>query len=44
MTTDASPFVASRDFIVKHRTDYDAAARGFRWPAQTHFNWALDYC
>ena len=43
MATDASAFVASRDFIVKHRIDYETATRGFRWPAQEHFNWALDY-
>ena len=43
MTTDASAFVASRDFIVKHRINYDTATRDFRWPVQEHFNWALDY-
>jgi acetyl-CoA synthetase len=39
----AETFFAARDFILKHRTDYDTAVRGFRWPAQQHFNWALDY-
>jgi acetyl-CoA synthetase len=43
-TTGAgAAFFASRDFIVKHRTDYDTAVREFTWPAQEHFNWALDY-
>ena len=42
-TGAAAAFLASRDFILKHRTDYDAAVREFRWPRQEHFNWALDY-
>ena len=43
-TTGAgAAFFASRDFIVKHRTDYDTAVREFAWPALEHFNWALDY-
>jgi acetyl-CoA synthetase len=36
-------FFASRDLILKHRTDYATAVREFRWPAHEHFNWALDY-
>jgi acetyl-CoA synthetase len=45
MTTSraATAFFASRDFILKHRTDYEAAVREFEWPAQARFNWALDY-
>ncbi|MFT3802037.1 MAG: AMP-binding protein [Burkholderiaceae bacterium] len=42
----ASPFdrfIAARDFLLAHRTDYDAAYRGFAWPRLTTFNWALDY-
>src|SRR5262245_17133824 len=39
--TDA--FLASRDFILKHRTEYDAAVRQFRWPHLEPFNWALAY-
>jgi acetyl-CoA synthetase len=39
----SAAFLASRDFILKHRTNYDEAVRGFRWPALTHFNWAIDY-
>ena len=38
-----STFLAGRDFLLKHRTDYDTAVREFRWPTQHHFNWALDY-
>ncbi len=41
--TSTSGFLAARDFILAHRTDYETAVRGFRWPALTHFNWALDY-
>ncbi len=36
-------FLAARDFLLAHRTDYVTAAREFRWPQLTHFNWALDY-
>lgn len=36
-------FLAARDFLLAHRTDYTTAARDFRWPQLTHFNWALDY-
>ena len=43
MKTTAAAFLASRDFILKHRTDYETVVRGFGWPAQEHFNWALDY-
>ena len=42
-TTGAAAFLASRDFLLKHRTDYATAVREFKWPAQEHFNWALDY-
>ena len=36
-------FRRSRDFLLAHRTDYDAAVRGFRWPVIDRFNWALDW-
>jgi acetyl-CoA synthetase len=39
----ADAFLASRDFLLKHRTDYATAVRRFGWPAQEQFNWALDY-
>jgi len=42
-STPAGGFLASRDFLLQHRADYEAAVRGFGWPAQEHFNWALDY-
>src|SRR5258707_343631 len=36
-------FQEARAFLLKHRTDYDAAVRGFRWPDPAPFNWALDW-
>jgi acetyl-CoA synthetase len=36
-------FLAARDFLLQHRTDYDTALRNFRWPRLDRFNWALDY-
>src|SRR6202045_2637300 len=30
-------------FLLEHRTDYDAAVKGFRWPDPVPFNWALDW-
>jgi len=40
-STDA--FIAARDFLQRHRTDYDTAYRDFRPPALDRFNWALDF-
>src|SRR6202165_404831 len=36
-------FQDARSFLLKHRTDYDAAVKGFRWPDPAPFNWALDW-
>src|SRR5690349_14947637 len=36
-------FEDARAFLLKHRTDYDAAVKGFRWPDPVPFNWALDW-
>jgi acetyl-CoA synthetase len=36
-------FVDARDFLQRHRNDYDAAYRGYVAPALTTFNWALDF-
>jgi acetyl-CoA synthetase len=36
-------FQEARAFLLKHRTDYDAAVKGFRWPEAATFNWALDW-
>src|ERR1700759_156798 len=36
-------FKDARTFLLKHRTDYDDAVKGFRWPDPAPFNWALDW-
>jgi acetyl-CoA synthetase len=36
-------FQDARTFLLNHRTDYDAAVKGFRWPEPVPFNWALDW-
>jgi acetyl-CoA synthetase len=36
-------FLEARDFLLRHRDDYDAAYRDFRAPQLVEFNWALDY-
>jgi len=36
-------FLAVRDFLLRHREDYEIAYRDFRWPQLDKFNWALDY-
>jgi acetyl-CoA synthetase len=41
--SNAAPFVAARDFLLRHREDYATACRDFRWPKLDRFNWALDY-
>ena len=40
---DAASFRAARDFLLRHREDYDAARAGFSWPELDEFNWALDW-
>jgi acetyl-CoA synthetase len=42
-TNSAAPFIAARDFLLRHREDYATAYRDFRWPQLDRFNWALDY-
>jgi acetyl-CoA synthetase len=36
-------FQEARSFLLDHRTDYDGAVKGFRWPDPVPFNWALDW-
>ena len=36
-------FQEARTFLLKHRTDYEKAVAGFRWPDPVPFNWALDW-
>jgi acetyl-CoA synthetase len=42
-SAEATAFLAARDLLLRHRSDYDAAVRAFRWPRLERFNWALDY-
>ena len=39
----AEEFLRARNQLLALRENYEAARREFRWPALTHFNWALDY-
>ncbi len=39
----ADRFVEARDFLIRHRQDYEKAYRDFQWPRLDEFNWALDY-
>jgi acetyl-CoA synthetase len=36
-------FRDARDFLLRHREDYETAYRDFRWPRLDVFNWALDW-
>jgi acetyl-CoA synthetase len=36
-------FHQARDFLLRHRDDYDTAYRGFEWPVLDRFNWAIDH-
>lgn len=42
MSDAAARFFAARDFLLRQRSDRDAALAGFRWPELEAFNWALD--
>jgi acetyl-CoA synthetase len=41
--TAPEAFRAARDFLLRHRDDYETAYRDFRWPELDRFNWALDW-
>jgi acetyl-CoA synthetase len=41
--TATARFLAARDFLQRHRTDYAAACAGYRAPELDDFNWALDF-
>ncbi|HLY18110.1 MAG TPA: AMP-binding protein [Bryobacteraceae bacterium] len=41
--SDATEFTKARDFLIRHRIDYEHACRHFQWPKADEFNWALDY-
>jgi acetyl-CoA synthetase len=41
--TASARFLAARDFLQQHRSDYERAYRDYRAPALDEFNWALDF-
>jgi len=41
--SSANTFIAARDFLQQHRTDYQAAYDGFNTPVMAEFNWAIDF-
>lgn len=41
--TPYQTFIEARDFLHRHRTDYDTAYREYRAPVLQNFNWALDF-
>ena len=44
MTMTANPtFIEARDFLLRHRDDYETACRDFVWPKHDEFNWAIDH-
>jgi acetyl-CoA synthetase len=43
MNADQAAFLAAREFLFTHRSDYAGAMAGFQWPKLNHFNFALDH-
>ena len=43
MTTATEALRGARDFLLKHRDDYDTAYEQFVWPRPEEFNFALDW-
>jgi acetyl-CoA synthetase len=43
LTKAGAQFLQARDFLLRHRSDPEAAVRGFAWPVLDEFNWALEY-
>lgn len=42
-TSGTEQFRTARDFLLRHREDYEAAYEVFAWPRPERFNWALDW-
>jgi acetyl-CoA synthetase len=42
-TSPYERFIQARDFLQRHRLDYDTAYRDYRAPELDEFNWALDF-
>ena len=43
VTTATEALRGARDFLLKHRDDYDTAYEQFVWPRPEEFNFALDW-
>ena len=43
MTSASTELRRARDFLLSHRSDYDAAYANFAWPRLEYFNFALDW-
>ena len=43
MKTATELFTEARDFLIYHRTDYEAAYKDYQTPQLEKFNWALDW-
>jgi acetyl-CoA synthetase len=41
--TELARFIAARDLLLTHRSNYAAAVAAFAWPQLERFNWASDY-
>ena len=41
--SELARFLAARERLIAHRSDYHAAIADFHWPELQHFNWATDY-
>ena len=41
--SSTNTFIAARDFLQAHRTDYPTAYADFKTPAMAEFNWAIDF-
>ncbi|MFB6837688.1 AMP-binding protein [Streptomyces sp. NPDC056361] len=42
-TSATEAFRTARDFLLRHRDDYETAYEGFAWPRPDRFNWALEW-
>jgi acetyl-CoA synthetase len=42
-STPGETFLTARDYLLRHREDYDVARQGFSWPRFEEFNWALEW-
>jgi acetyl-CoA synthetase len=43
MSREIDQFLAAREHLLSHRTNWQDAVNGFKWPKLERFNWARDY-